>query len=404
VGLRGYDADDRQPLLSAPLAWLVAFGVAQAVAGLCAVRRFATQPVPPPAQHPPITILKPVCGDEALLEQAIESFCRQDYPHIQLVIGAHDAADPALAVARRVQARFPQLDITLLADPTLHGPNRKISNLINMLPLAKHDVLVFADSDLHAGPHYLTHVVAALLQPATGLVTTLSAGEPAVGGLAARLGATHITHSFLPGVLLSVLLGRQDCLGTTMALRREVLEQVGGLHALVGHLADDNVLSCLVRQRGLAVRLAHTLPVVSVQERAVRALWQHELRWARTTRALAPLAFAASTLQYPLFWALLWGLTSHGSTAASMAFLAAWAVRWAVAAGINAALAPMRARPAHAVPGWLLPLRDVLSVAEIIVSFGNDQVVWRGHRMRAGRAPGGSGWVGRAAPMKDGLF
>jgi ceramide glucosyltransferase len=368
-------------------------GALQAVAGLLAVRVFAARPPRAPAPQPPVTILKPVCGDEPLLEEAIASFCTQDYPAFQLVIGAQDPDDPALAVARRLQARFSDHDITVVADSTWHGANRKIANVMNMLPYAKHDVLVLADSDLHVLPDYLAQVVAALQLPGTGLVTTLCGGEPAAPGIAARLGATHISHSFLPGALLSVALGRQDCLGGTMALRRDTLARVGGLGALVDHLADDNVLGTLVHRLGLTVRLADTLPVVTVQERALHPLWLHELRWARTIGALAPLVFAASTLQFPLLWGALAVLLSGGALSALLAFAAAFAIRGAVVWGIDQTLRPVRARPAQPTPWWLLPLRDALSVAEIMVSYWNDVVVWRGHTLHADRGP-----VGPALP------
>ncbi|MGH9205623.1 MAG: bacteriohopanetetrol glucosamine biosynthesis glycosyltransferase HpnI, partial [Acidimicrobiales bacterium] len=309
---------------------LTALGAVQAVAGLFAVRVFAARRRHPVESLSPVTILKPVCGDEPMLEEAIISFCVQQYPAFQLLVGAHDPNDPALQVVRRLQARFPECEITVVADPTLHGPNRKIANLMNMLPFAKHDLLVFADSDLHVTPDYLVRVVAALEQAGTGLVTTLYGGEPAVDGIPALLGATHISHSFLPGALLAAALGRQDCLGCTMALRRETLEQVGGLGALVGHLADDNVLGQKIRQLGLAIRLADTVPVVTVQDRSFSTLWLHELRWARTIGALAPIAFSASVLQFPLFWALLAVVLSGGALWAIGCFAAAWIIRAAV--------------------------------------------------------------------------
>jgi hypothetical protein len=36
-----------------------------------------------------------------------------------------------------------------------------------------------------------------------------------------------------------------------------------------------------------------------------------------------------------------------------------------------------------AVPAWLLPLRDWLSVVETIVSYCGNEVIWRGHKMTA---------------------
>lgn len=83
---------------------------------------------------------------------------------------------------------------------------------MNILPKARHDILVISDSDIHVRPDYLQHIVSALHQPNTGLVTTLYAGLPASGSLVQMLAACQINHNFLPGVMLSRYLGRQDCL------------------------------------------------------------------------------------------------------------------------------------------------------------------------------------------------
>ncbi len=364
---------------------LSVFGILQAAASLVAVRRFAARAPCRLTAAPKVTILKPVCGAEPLLEEALASFCQQDYPTYQLVIGAQDPADPALIVARRIKSRFPTTDISIVVDPTRHGANGKIANLMNMLPAARHDVLVIADSDLHVRPDYLRQVVAELLQPGTGLVTTVPAGEPAVPGVAARIGASHLTHVFLPSALLAAAIGRQDCLGGTMALRRQTLERVGGLAALVNHLADDNVLGRLVRGLGLSVRLANTLPAVTVQEATLAALWLHELRWARTIGALAPIAYSACVLQYPLFWALALVAASGAAPWSVMFLLGIWLARALLVGRIDAALAPRRARPAKPTPFWLLPLRDVLSVVEIAFSFCGSAVVWRGRVLHADR-------------------
>jgi ceramide glucosyltransferase len=104
-------------------------------------RRVALAPPPPP-----VTILKPLCGAEPGLYANLRSFCRQDYPEFQIVFGITDAADPACAVARRLRAEFPATPIDVVIDSRIHGNNAKIGNLINMLPAARHDLLVMADS------------------------------------------------------------------------------------------------------------------------------------------------------------------------------------------------------------------------------------------------------------------
>ena len=358
-------------------------GLAQAAAGWLAARRFIAAPPVPPGPRPPITVLKPLHGDEPMLEQALATICAQNYPCFQLVCGVQDPADKAVAVVQRLRVRFPQCDIALVIDPTLHGENRKIGNLINMLPAAKHDLLVIGDSDVHAPPGYLACLADTLALPGTGLATTLYAGLPANRSLAARLGTTAVTHTFLPGALLSRALGRQDCLGATMALRRETLLATGGLEALVHHLADDNVLGRLVRERGFQVRLARAICATTVPESGLGALFRHELRWSRTVQALVPAAFAVSVIQYPLAWAVLAVALSGGAAWALAGFFACWAGRALVAHGLDTWLGLAEAglaapSPFGLAPLWLLPLRDLLSVAVMAASYSSDRVEWRG--------------------------
>ena len=42
---------------------------------------------------------------------------------------------------------------------------------------------------------------------------------------------------------------------------------------------------------------------------------------------------------------------------------------------------------AFCAPVWLLPLRDVLSVAVMLASYGGRQVEWRGHDLQADTPP-----------------
>ena len=363
------------------LAGITTAGVAQSLGGWLAVNRFSRRPPAARAARPPITMLKPLHGDEPLLEEALASFCAQDYPAFQIVFGLQDPADPALRVLRRLRARFPDVDMAVVVNPTQHGANRKVGNLINMLPQARHGLLVISDSDIHAAPDYLDSLASSLAVPGVGLVTTLYAGLPSGGGgMVGRLGAEQINHAFLPGALLARAMGRQDCMGATMALTRVTLDAAGGFEAMVDHLADDAVLGRLVLAQGLTIALADTVPATTVPEAHMPALFQHELRWARTVQSLVPAGFALSAVQYPLFWSALMVGTSGGLTWAWLAFAGAWALRGAAAWGID-----RRLGLASRLPVWCLPFRDLLSVTVMLASYRTDRVAWRGQTLRATR-------------------
>ena len=179
----------------------------------------------------------------------------------EVLFAVRDPDDPAGAVAEAAMAAAPAVPARLVRDPRLHGPNRKVSQLMNLEGLARHPVLVVADADMAVPPHWLTAVTAPLADPAMGLVTCLYRGEPGDAGLWSRLAALWIDWQFLPNAALGEAMGRANgCYGATMALRAETLARLGGFAALSGLLADDHALGVAVRRLGLRVVVAPVLP------------------------------------------------------------------------------------------------------------------------------------------------
>ena len=247
------------------------------VAAMILVVRRARAPLPSSAMMPSVTILKPLHGDEPGLFDNLASFCNQDYPGpIQIIGGVLDANDAAVAVVRRIQSAYPDRDLDLVIDATLHGSNRKVCNLANMAARIRHDVVVVSDSDIRVDPRYLARVVAALQAPGVGAVTCLYYGVPATG-LWSRLSALAINAHFLPGVVVGVASGlARPCFGSTIALRRETLIEIGDL------LVRD-----MQRER-LGAWGAHRMPPVTINQ--VGELSTDEAPFALTRRRRGPAA------------------------------------------------------------------------------------------------------------------
>ncbi|MCI1438800.1 MAG: bacteriohopanetetrol glucosamine biosynthesis glycosyltransferase HpnI [Acetobacter indonesiensis] len=372
------------PFLAVASGALAVSGCIQSLAGATLLRRFCKQERKPVTLNPlpPVTVLKPLYGDEPLLEEALESFCTQNYPHLQILFGVRDDNDAAIGIVHRLQQRHPHLDMQIVVNPVVHGMNRKISNLMNILPYAKHDILVISDSDIHVRPDYLLHIVSALHKPRTGLVTTLYAGLPSAPTLVQMLAACQINHNFLPGVILSRYLGRQDCLGATMALTRDMLQAVGGLEALLPHVADDAVLGRLVRQQGYDITIADCLTWTTIAERNASELLSHELRWGRTVCTLAPAGYAASSIQLPLFWASLAFLFQPHALWACLLFFGVWGLRM-----VTALIVDRTVGIRFVWPLLLLPVRDWLSAAIMVGSASGTRVDWRGETMHVAPHP-----------------
>lgn len=342
-----------------------------------AVRRFAARPRARLAAAPPVSVLKPLCGEDPGLYDNLASLCRQDYPCWQIVFGVQDAGDPAIPVVRRLMTEFPAADLALVVDGGRRAGNLKVANLQNMLPAARHDIIVIADSDMRVTPGYLAEVTAPLGDPATGLVTCLYRGLPA-GGLWAQLACLHVNHGFLPQALVAQSLGeRTGCFGATIALRRDTLGAIGGLTAVADALADDHALGAAVRRLGLKLVLSPYLVDNVIIEPSLAALFRHELRWAFTIRSIAPAGFVGSVVTQPMILALL-ALALGAWPAAAAMLAAALACRWVMVRTVDRAL---RLGPS---PLWLVPARDLLSFAVFVASFFTRTVAWRDQTFRVG--------------------
>jgi ceramide glucosyltransferase len=335
---------------------------------------FAIDATPKPAISPGATILKPLHGEEPVLRENLASFCNQDYGgEIQLIFGVKNPEDPAIAVVQGLAASFPARRIELVIDPAIHGTNLKISNLINMVGRARHDLIVLADSDIRVSRDYLEHIVAALEAPGVGAATCLYHGV-AAGGLWSKLAALAIDGYFLPNVLVG-LRSRlaTPCFGSTIALWRRHLDEIGGLAALSNCLADDYAMGAALRRKGLKVAIPNMLVGHSCAEGSLKELWNHELRWARTIRTVDPRGYAGSLITHPLPFALLAigaGASAWGAALAIIAISCRIVLLLATAGRHNLATPPY----------WLTPLRDLLSFAVYVWSFRRRGVEWRGHR------------------------
>jgi ceramide glucosyltransferase len=366
------------------LSWAcLALALAGCVYALAAgemVRRFACRPAEHACGTPGVTILKPLHGAEPELYDNIASFCRQDLGGpLQIICGVQDPADPAIAAVRALIAAFPSVDISLVVDPSLHGANRKIANLINMAKSIRHEVVIIADSDMRVGPDYLDRVIGALQQPGIGLVTCLYRGAP-VAGLIGRLAGMGIDYQFLPSVLFGLNLGMaRPCFGSTIALRRDMLARIGGFEAFADHLADDNAMGEAVRRTGAQVAIPTLVIAHTWAMRSGRELLRQELRWARTIRAVDPLGFLGSVVTYPLPFALLALVLGAPVPLSAAALAVALLSRLVLQAQVDHALGAGEHR-------WRLgPLRDLLSFLVFVASLFGGAISWRGHRYRVGR-------------------
>lgn len=328
-------------------------------------------------QDSAISILKPVKGTDEGSYENFASFCQQNYAApMQLIFCVAAANDPVIPIIHQLMADFPGLDISLNIDATIHGPNYKVSNLINAFSKAKYDLLMICDSDIRVGATFLSSVTSHFADPQTGLVTSPYRSST-VHGIATAFEALAFTSEMIPNVVTALKLeGLSFALGAAMTFRRQALADIGGLESLVHYLADDYQLGNQIHHAGWQLVLDHQFVESMLRAENLSTILSRQLRWARTMRVSRPGGYLASGITLPglaVILALLTG-TLHSSLAAITLF---YLLRLGVSTIFSRCYTEDRLLPRWA---WLLPVRDLLATATWLLSFSGNKVSWRGHR------------------------
>lgn len=334
------------------------------------------------AALPGVTILKPLKGLDVQLYENLSTYCEQDYPHFQIVFGVADADDPAVPVVRRLQAAYPTIRMDLVIDGRVYGSNYKISNLHNMYQVARHDIIVIADSDIRVTPDYVRRLVTQLDEPQVGIVTCLYRAVN-TGGLPTLLESLFIDTDFAPMVLVARVVEKPSyAFGATIALRRKTLDEIGGFLSVVNYLADDYQLGYRVSERGYRLGLSDLVVETVLAVGGWRRLFDHQLRWARTYRSCRPGGYFGSIFTHGTMWATLNLLFNHFGPRACVAAALVYTVRIATTSAIANRFiqAPLRFREA-----LLIPVKDLLVSCVWALCFLGDTVRWSGHEFRVSK-------------------
>ncbi|MEP0775532.1 MAG: glycosyltransferase [Acidobacteriota bacterium] len=363
------------------LVGLLAVGLGARVLMVVAQRRHLRTPPPTPATElPAVSILKPVKGLDADLEANLRSVFAQRYPAFEVIIGAYSADDPALEVARRVAAAFPEVPSVVVADPRQVGPNPKVANLANLLRHARHEVVLISDSNVRVAPDYLADLVDHLQQPGVELVSSpiRGCGAASLGGKVDAL----LLNTFVMGGVAAVhrLFAGVCVVGKSMLLRRSTLRQIGGFEFLAQFLAEDQVCGQEVARRGYRIALS-SRPIDNVTGGpSLRQVAARYLRWGKIRRRISPAGFAGELLLNPVAVAAV-GAVALGA-GVSLVFLP---IAWVTSMGLNTlAERSLGVRRSLGERAALTLLADLLAAAVWPVALLARTVSWRGNALRIG--------------------
>ncbi|QSJ20573.1 bacteriohopanetetrol glucosamine biosynthesis glycosyltransferase HpnI [Nostoc sp. UHCC 0702] len=330
-----------------------------------------------PEFHPAITILKPICGLESDAYSNLASFCQQDYPEYQIIFAVRDRLDPSIEVVEKITQQFANVDIHLVVSDRVIGANLKVSNLANAVAVAKHEILLIADSDIHVGKDYLQTVIQPLKDESVGVVTCLY--RSSAQGWVTTLEAIKTATDFHAGVLVSNQLeGIKFAFGSTIVIRKAVLEAIGGFKAVADYLADDFQLGYLPSQEGYKVVLSDYVVTHNLATSTLADAIGRQIRWARCIRVSRPWGYLALIFTYGTVTSLLLLIPTGGTILGWSGLVITWFMRlvmgWVV--GVKILHDPIAKRFL-----WIIPLSDLINFAIWCCGFLGKTIEWRGQRL-----------------------
>jgi len=341
-----------------------------------------------PAFTPPLTLLKPLHGDEPSLEAHLATFFEQDYPGYEILFCARSADDAGLAAARRVAARFPAIPAQFLSTGEPPYINAKAASMELMEAHAAHDILVISDSDVRVAPDYLRSVALPFSDPRVGGITCPYRGvaAPKTGektGIWARLEAVGMSVEMTSGVLVARSLeGMQFTLGPTMAFRRDTIRRMGGFSVTADYCADDFILGNETFKLGQHVVLSHQPIDHIVINSSFRQSMLHQVRWMKSTRFSRPKGHFGTALTFSMPFGVL---ALAAAAATHHLSLGIGLLAWAIATRLALAIA---------VGNWvvgdhdwlnllvLYPIRDLMGFCFWAASYTSSRIWWRGRRFQ----------------------
>lgn len=335
----------------------------------------AAKSSPAPAFAPPVSILKPVYGEDREAYENFASFCRLDYPEYEVLFAVDRSSDLSVPVIEKVIADFPHVSVRLLIGSDRIGSNNKVCKLARLEREARHDWFVITDGDVRVEPDYLRTVMAPLRDPAVGAVTALYRGKTN-GALGSRLECLGASVEFAAGVLVAQEMeGLSFAMGSTMAASRARLDEIGGFAALADRHSDDYEFGYRIAQNGHRVELI-SKPVCMIHpDMTVEDYFRHELRWQIGIRHVRPWSHAGMLFTQALPFALIAAAIAPARWLSVSYLLAYFVLRmimgWTIGVeGLDDTVVRSNL--------LLLPLRDLLAFVAWCTSLVSDTIHWSG--------------------------
>ncbi|XP_056146890.1 ceramide glucosyltransferase isoform X2 [Lampris incognitus] len=320
-----------------------------------------------------VSLLKPLKGVDPNLIDNLETFFTLDYPQ--------DHDDPAIDVCKKLLGKYPNVDARLFIGGKKVGINPKINNLMPGYEGAKYNLVWICDSGIKVKPDTLTDLANQMTEK-VGLVH----GLPYVAdrqGFAATLEQVYFGTSHPRSYISANVMGIICVTGMSCLMRKDVLDQAGGLITFAQYIAEDYFMAKAIADRGWKFSMATQVAMQNSGSYSIAQFQLRMIRWAKLRINMLP-----ATIVEPISECFVAGLiiswaAHHLFRWDIMVFFMCHCLAWFIAdyiqlRGIQGGALPF-SKLDYAV-AWFI--RESLAVHIFLSALWDPTVSWRSGRYR----------------------
>jgi len=198
-----------------------------------------------------VSVIHPIKDLDFELERNLESWFRQNYTGpVQHIFSFQDPDDPAIPVVKKVIANHPEIDCQITVNPVIPGMNGKSSNMVHGMKLAKYGIVLFGDSDARVRQDFIVKMVRPLRDERVGMTTC---GQVNMGGADFWTRSFTFAQNSVTDFIWAFFTKLGVCPranGAAFAMRKKLLQEIGGPEAFGNSLLDDMYLGRTLHRMG----------------------------------------------------------------------------------------------------------------------------------------------------------
>ncbi|RMB94715.1 hypothetical protein DUI87_28828 [Hirundo rustica rustica] len=220
-----------------------------------------------------------------------------------------DHDDPAIDVCKKLLGKYPNVDARLFIGGKKVGINPKINNLMPGYEVAKYDLIWICDSGIRVTPDTLTDMANQMTEK-VGLVH----GLPYVAdrqGFAATLEQVYFGTSHPRSYISANLTGFKCVTGMSCLMRKDVLDQAGGLIAFAQYIAEDYFMAKAIADRGWKFAMATQVAMQNSGSYSISQFQSRMIRWAKLRINMLPATIICEPISECFVASLVIGWAAH---------------------------------------------------------------------------------------------